>query len=225
MELEMKKVFAGLGVLALVALGTTGATFPAMADVVQPVAEIVVQSDAIVASPDAVLSQSEPVVTTTAVEVPAEPVAVVAEPVEAPVAPAEPVVVPEPVVAPVEPVEAPVAAPEPVAVVDAPAVDPYSGNPIVDCEALGLARAEDFTCVPLDYWVTPDGSRMAIFQGDGVEAFQTYQLDVPELSLEEQNESFGGVYRGVYVAGYAPADTLSVPTTSDASKVYAYNLR
>jgi hypothetical protein len=218
MELEMKKVFAGLGVLALVTLGTTGATFPAMADVVQPVAEIVVQSDAIVASPDAVLSQSEPVVTTTAVEVPAEPVAVVAEPVEAPVAPAEPVVVPEPVVAPV-------AAPEPVAVVDAPAVDPYSGNPIVDCEALGLARAEDFTCVPLDYWVTPDGSRMAIFQGDGVEAFQTYQLDVPELSLEEQNESFGGVYRGVYVAGYAPADTLSVPTTSDASKVYAYNLR
>jgi hypothetical protein len=218
MELEMKKVFAGLGVLALVALGTTGATFPAMADVVQPVAEIVVQSDAIVASPDAVLSQSEPVVTTTAVEVPAEPVAVVAEPVEAPVTPAEPVAVPEPVVAPV-------AAPEPVAVVDAPAVDPYSGNPIVDCEALGLARAEDFTCVPLDYWVTPDGSRMAIFQGDGVEAFQTYQLDVPELSLEEQNESFGGVYRGVYVAGYAPADTLSVPTTSDASKVYAYNLR
>jgi hypothetical protein len=114
MEFTMNKTLAGLGVLALVAVGATGATFPANASSVQPVAEIVAESDAIIASPDAILVQSEPVVTTS----PAEPVAVVAEPVVepvAPVAPAEPVVAPEPVA------DAPVV-PEPVAVVaDAPA--------------------------------------------------------------------------------------------------------
>lgn len=114
----MKKFFAGLGVFALVALGTTAVSFPATADAVQPVTEIVAESDAIVASPDAVLVHSEPVVTTTAAEVPAEPVA-----------------------APVRPYVAP-----------APTVDPYSGNPIVDCAAQGLVRAEDYSCVPATFY-------------------------------------------------------------------------
>lgn len=105
----MKKTFAGLGVLALIAVGATGASFPANAVEVQPASEIVAVSDAIVASPDAVLTQSEPVVTTTAAEVPAEPVAVATEPVAEPVTLSEPVVVAEPV--------------QPVAVVSEPVVE------------------------------------------------------------------------------------------------------
>lgn len=220
----MKKTFAGLGVLALVALGMTGASFPANAEV-QPVAEIVAESDAIIASPDAVLPQSEPVVTTTAAEVPVEPVTVVVEPVVAPVAPVEPAVAPDPVEVVAETPEAPVAAPEPVAVVAAPEVDPYSGNPIVDCEAQGLATTEDYTCAPLDYWVTSEGARMALFQGDAIEAFALYQIDVPELTFEEQQIDFGNVYRGVYMAGYAPADTNAVPSVINPATVYAFNLR
>lgn len=120
----MKKTFAGLGVLALVALGATGASFPANAVEVQPVTEIVAASDAIVASPDAALTQSEPLVITSPAP---EPVAVVAEPVVAPVAPAETLVITE-VIAVVA--EAPVAS-EPVAVAPAEQTAPEpAGKPV-----------------------------------------------------------------------------------------------
>ena len=42
----------------------------------------------------------------------------------------------------------------PVATTTAPKVDPYSGNPIVDCAALGFLTAEDFSCVAVDYYPT-----------------------------------------------------------------------
>ena len=132
----MKKTLAGLGVLALVALGATGVSFPATAASVQPVAEIVTVPDAIIASPDAVLVQPEPAVGTVAA--PVERVAPVVAP-KAPKAPKARVAAPKaPVVVP--------AAPAP-----APAVDPYSGNPIVDCAAQGLVRVEDYSCVPLSF--------------------------------------------------------------------------
>lgn len=120
----MKKVLAGLGVLALVTLGSTGATFPATADEVQPVAEIVVQSDAIVASPDVTLSQSEPVVTTSPAP---EPIVVTVEPVVAPVEYVEPVVAPEPVAVVAE-------VTEPVAV-DVPVIT--ENSPEWDCATMG----------------------------------------------------------------------------------------
>jgi hypothetical protein len=154
----MKKTFAGLGVLALVVLGATGATFPANALEVQPVAEIVAASDAIVASPDAVLSQSEPVVTTSPAEVPAEPVAVVAEPVEAPVTFAEPVTVPEPVV--VAP-EAPVVAPEPVAVL------PERWTPALE--------------ISLDTWLTP---QCGVTEDAAIVRWCNHQNNVPAEPVE-----------------------------------------
>lgn len=118
----MKKTLAGLGVLALVALGATGVSFPATAVSVQPVAEIAIESDAISASPDAVLKQAEPVVATVA----------------APVAPVERVA---PVVAPAATV-ARVAAPEavqPIAVAPAVPVAPVCEEdmPCWDCATMG----------------------------------------------------------------------------------------
>lgn len=50
-----------------------------------------------------------------------------------------------------------VIAPAPV-VVPAPAVDPYSGNPIVDCAALGLVTAEDFSCVSPTFYAPETGT-------------------------------------------------------------------
>lgn len=39
----------------------------------------------------------------------------------------------------------------------APQIDPYSGNPIVDCTVQGLVRAEDYSCVPATFHSpTPD---------------------------------------------------------------------
>lgn len=167
----MKKTLAGLGVLALVAVGATGASFPASAASVQPVAEIVAESDAIVASPDAILVQSEPVVTTTPAEIVAEPVAVVAEPVVA----SEPVYV------------APVAS-EPVAVVTEPvAVDPYSGNPIVDCEAQGLVTAEDASCVSATFYTEPVAGSTA----------NTVPADPSQLQLGDAWAGAGAYYQNL----------------------------
>lgn len=36
---------------------------------------------------------------------------------------------------------------QPLPIAPAPTVDPYSGNEIVDCAALGLVRVEDYSCV------------------------------------------------------------------------------
>lgn len=205
----MKKTFAGLGVLALVALGATGASYPANALEVQPVAEIVAESDAIIASPDAVLVQSEPVVATTAAEVVAEPVAVVAEPVVT----SEPVYV------------APVAS-EPVAVVTAEpvVVDPYSGNPIVDCGAQGLVTAEDASCVPATFYTEPvagstadtvpaDSSQLQL--GDAWAGVGMYYLREEGLAL-----NLPGYIGTQDAAGARTGGYVYTPSVTDPSRVH-----
>lgn len=211
------KTLKALALSALLVVGVGGFTAPVQAVEAETVARVVP-----VTAPEAVLTFEEPEVFT--IPAPVEPVPAPVEPVVEPEPVTVPVTAPEPVPAPVapEPVAEPV---EPAPVAQEPATDPYSGNPIVDCEAQGLATTEDYTCAPLDYWTTPDGARMALFQGDAVEAFAIYQLDVPELTFEEQQVDFGNVYRGVYMAGHEPAGTKAVPSVINPATVYAYNLR
>jgi hypothetical protein len=54
--------------------------------------------------------------------------------------------------------EVPDYGPAPEKLPDAPVfveVDPYSGNPIIDCEAQGLIRTEDYTCADPSYYPEP----------------------------------------------------------------------
>jgi hypothetical protein len=87
----------------------------------------------------------------------------VSAPVEVTAAPKAPAKVtvqaPAPVKAPIKakaPAKVTVQAPAPVQPAT-PAVDPYSGNPIVDCAAQGKVRAEDYSCVPATFYAPVKG--------------------------------------------------------------------
>lgn len=186
----MKKTLAGLGVLALATLGLTGASFPANALEVQPVAEIVAAPDAIVASPDAVLTQSEPAVTTTAAEVPTVPVTLEVEPAVvpvAPVAPAETVEVPEPVQYFSEHTEVPAPVTPDVVVTVADTM-----VPVFVCPE-GWWKYTGGICV--DPVSTRDGETLVAFDENGamLETVEKFWADVPDNELVVPVQIVSGV--------------------------------
>lgn len=70
--------------------------------------------------------------------------------------PENPSYTPAPIAPVQQPVQSSATSPAPSAT-PAPSIDPYSGNPIVDCAAQGLITAEDFSCVPGSFYSpTPD---------------------------------------------------------------------
>jgi hypothetical protein len=158
-------------------------------------------------APLAELTYEAPAVTTIEAPVVAEPI------VEAPAAitveAAAPTAV-APVVA--EPV---VEAPAPTAPT---AAAPVVAEPVV--EVLAAATVEPVA----DYWEPSVGVRMALFQGDAQEAMALFNTNrgIESLPLSERQELFSA-YRGVYMTGYAPADTLVIVSALNPTTCYAFS--
>lgn len=209
----MNRIKASIGITALV-VASLGFSAPTQAS---ETASISAPSVVSFETPEAALNFEEVSVVT--IPAPAPIVTTVEEP--APIVEAEPAPVEEAPVTISAPPATEVQAPtpteptQPVVEPEAPATDPYSGNPIIDCEALGMATTEDYTCAPLDYWDTPEGGQMMYFQGDGVESAQLFEAAYPGQNY--------GSYRGIYKAGAAPQGNYTViPSVENPGTIYVF---
>jgi hypothetical protein len=123
------------------------------------------------------------------------------------------------------PKEAPKQAPKPAtaaptAPTEAPEIDPYSGNPIVDCAAQGLVAAEDSSCVSPDYW---DCDTAGVKQctdpamGDAWESF-----DGQEIAPEYDNQHVLEYVTTVHTAPTAQAGELVIKSLNLANTWHVF---